>query len=205
MIQIPTDSFYKFLALSGLALVISLFYLIGSYTLILKSEIDNVGQMSKKYHLQEYLEREIKEKEDLEKREIEQSHSILADICLINSRKEPDFVKDNMINAKKWGIKIIQLEIKHKNESIKRLEKLIDNIEIKDSNPVMYFNISATIIQVAMYVFLVIGVCCSVFGFSRWYRLHQKYHDEMLQMQVESARKNSNKHIKFAPAGRRTP
>jgi hypothetical protein len=196
MIQIPTDSFYKFFALSGLSLVISVFFLMGWYGLILSSEVDISKQKSKKSQIQHYLKQEIREKETFEEEEIRESHLVITGIRIIKLGNQPELFKENMISAKKQGLISIRLKIKHKEENIERLAKLIDRIEVKNSHPIMSYGFSVVATQIYMHILLTVGVFSSVFGFNRWYRLHQLYHDELLIIQVKEARKNYNKAFK---------
>ena len=189
MISVPTDSFYKFIAISGLFLVGLIFWVNGNVYVEFKKidELTNRDSlMSHMFLYRKDLEHQIKR---LEKSLIEHKHGI---------KESSDYQKK---------IDLITLEITHKqqdltgvSERISKLPKHEDSLILKYASGWVVYLWQA----ISLFMFMS-GLLMSTLGFRNWYKRHQHPNDELLQLQVEKAKKEiSNKSINYAPYRRRT-
>ena len=178
--QIPTDNLYKFMALSGLALIIAFILVPGQKLLDLEKQ---TAQLSGEY---EILEIELKERDDEfssvhEKIEaIERKIKAVPKNSILKESERSEFIADKQTledayqNAHQ---RLVQTKILRAKTSAKLNELKVTSSSIKATNRVL---------AVGAFV----GIFLMTYGFRLWHQRVQLLQDQLLKMQVGAGAPN---------------
>jgi exonuclease VII small subunit len=207
----PTDNLYKFIAISGLLLVILSF--VPQYFLVklieqriqLNKDLKVFVLEFKKFN--EDYEKHVKEFENHNARLEDLNGKLKENIDLIqnatqnlknrNLKKANNQYREFKENSNKierlmGEIDIVDLKIKEKSQQMsdKHLAMLTKSAELDSTSELIdFYNERISYLQGWSLIIFVIGLVMTGFGFYKWYQKVQKLNDRTLEIQAKSVRK----------------
>jgi hypothetical protein len=178
--QIPTDSLYKFMALSGLAIILAFILFPGQK--LLEIEMQSIGiQGEYKISCLEFDEstKELKVVSDRQEKILAEYNRIIAEHDLSNATvKRVNDLKEKVdIDSKRAHEKLTQKQIAQLKTDTKLAELHANGA---------FFRTTLNILTIGT----TIGIFMAIFGFYFWYTKIQALQDKLLAMQLETSAPN---------------
>ena len=178
--QIPTDNLYKFMALSGLSLLIAFILIPGQKIFDLERQ---TAQLSGEY---EILQIELKDREH-------EFSSVQGKIDTLSKKMKriPENYRLSKTESSELSSELHEIENAHQKAHQNLVQTDIFRAKTKAKNnemKVVLASLNATIWVLAIGAFA--GIFLVTFGFSLWHRRVQLLQDQLLKSQVEAGPPN---------------